>query len=237
MTKKPTSKQKITKAHCPNCGPQRNCREFASHEYKVHDDYDGVWMSYLHQMYKCRGCDLVFHTRTEVFSENIHPIGYDWKGDYIYDEDATIYSWPAISKREKPSWVNKINDETLSNLISELYVALESDLRVLAAIGVRTSFDRATELVRISPELTFAKKLNQLVTENHILQQDRDNLEILVNAGSAAAHRAWRPRSSDLSNMVDVLEKFLFNVVVPQPDVKKLKVTKKKSSPKSAKKK
>jgi len=226
MTKKPTSKQKITKAHCPNCGPQRNCREFASHEYKVHDDYDGVWMSYLHQMYKCRGCDLVFHTRTEVFSENIHPIGYDWKGDYIYDEDATIYSWPAISKREKPSWVNKINDETLSNLISELYVALESDLRVLAAIGVRTSFDRATELVRISPELTFAKKLNHYR---------------LASVGLCASR--WRPRSSDLSNMVDVLEKFLFNVVVPQPDVKKLKVpkkkkvTKKKSSPKSAKKK
>lgn len=57
--------------------------------------------------------------------------------------------WPALVERNPPKWVNNIEmaDEALGNLLSEMYSALNNDLRVLAAIGARTAFDRSSELL------------------------------------------------------------------------------------------
>jgi hypothetical protein len=80
---------------------------------------------------------------------------------------------------------------------------------VLAAIGVRTAFDRATESLGIDPSLSFADKLKKTESAGHVGKNEKDALAVLVDAGSAAAHRGWRPTHDDLTAMINALESFL----------------------------
>src|SRR5207302_10452998 len=104
-----------------------------------------------------------------------------------------------------------------------VYSALEHDLSVLAAIGIRTVFDRASELLGIAPSRTFGEKLSGLVDLGKIGVEQRETLAILTDAGSAAAHRGWRPSSEELDTMMTVIEMFLHNAFVIGDAVTKLK--------------
>ena len=54
---------------------------------------------------------------------------------------------------------------------------------------MRTAFDRASELLGVNPAKTFAEKLTDLVSRGHIGSSEKDTLDTLTDAGSAAAHR------------------------------------------------
>jgi hypothetical protein len=47
----------------------------------------------------------------------------------------------------------------LGDLLIEMYAALDADLRVLAAVGARTVFDRASEKFGVDPAESFAGNL------------------------------------------------------------------------------
>jgi hypothetical protein len=114
-------------------------------------------------------------------------------------------------------------DVTLGNLLSEMYTALNNDLRVLAAIGARTAFDRSSELLGVDSKLPFNQKLDQLVTMGKISKDERDTLEVLIDAGSAAAHRGWRPKPKAVNTMMDVVEAFLHRGFILGDGIQKLK--------------
>jgi hypothetical protein len=85
---------------------------------------------------------------------------------------------------------------------------------VLAAIGLRTSFDIAAELLSVDPDITFQAKLDYLLERKLIKGHDREHLDVLVNAGSASAHRGWKPTVEDLDALMDTLEAFIFDTFV-----------------------
>ncbi|MBJ2153874.1 DUF4145 domain-containing protein [Paracoccus sp. IB05] len=93
--------------------------------------------------------------------------------------------------------------------MTELYSGLDNGLSTLAGIGIRTCFDRATELVKVDTNLSFARKLDALFADGRIGSTEKDILVALIDAGSAAAHRGWSPSSGDLRTMMDVLEQFI----------------------------
>jgi hypothetical protein len=104
-----------------------------------------------------------------------------------------------------------------------MYTALNNDLRVLAAIGARTVFDHSSELLGVAPGLTFARKLDELLNQGKVSTDERDTLDVLVDAGSAAAHRGWRPKPKELNTMMDVVETFLHRSFILGDGIKKLK--------------
>lgn len=155
--------------------------------------------------------------------------------DHYYEEDGstgttcneTIKYWPALLQRKKPEWMSEygIDAENVGALgvaMLELYGALENDLLMLAATGIRTTYDIASELLGIDPNLTFEQKLEALVSSGRIGILDKGRLEMMVDAGSAAAHRGWRPAPSDLSTMMAVLENFVHESFVAPARRKKL---------------
>jgi hypothetical protein len=107
----------------------------------------------------------------------------------------------------------------------EMYDALAGDLRVLAAIAARTVFDRSSEFLGVDPALTFSQKLDKLGGDGKIGVDEHNILEVLVDAGSAAAHRAWRPSTAELGTMIDVVESFLQRSFVLGDGIKKLKAS------------
>jgi Domain of unknown function (DUF4145) len=207
----------VKKAFCAECGGMRNC-DIRGSTIESWDDAGGaVWGRTEWFILQCRGCDHVFCQTVKTFSQD-----YEHEWDEAAQEDVLVYDetiayWPAISKRKAPDWYTPIGfagDSLLYGAMGELYIALDNDLARLAAAGVRTAFDIASELLGIDTNLTFKEKLDALVLSGRINGVDRDRLEALTEAGNASMHRGWIPTPPDLSTMVDILEHFVHRAFV-----------------------
>ena len=220
-----TSAPKIIKAHCPRCGAGTNACVRAEHTVAAADPDDGTSSSDTGRILECCGCERVYFQRNFWFSEwetvGQHPI----TGDPCLEGGIETTYWPAPITRAEPKWIAEIHaaDRTLDQLLSEMYTALNSDLRVLAAIAARTTFDRSSELLGIDPALSFKRKLSALVDRGKISTDESEILAALIDAGGAAAHRGWRPAPDDLNTMIDVVEAFLHRSFILGDGIKKLK--------------
>jgi hypothetical protein len=213
-----------TKGHCPTCGAERYADIVCQHVEKSENEETGIWGERTFYILKCRGCEAVYFRKDHQHSE-------EWDHDHnprtgevetYYPVQTTYY--PALSKRSVPDWNWRLSiiDHDLDALTTELYRALDADVSVLAAVGVRTVFDRASQLLGIDPELNFAEKLEALVRSGAIGTGERDNLKALTDAGSAAAHRGWKPSLTALNTMMSILENFLYRNFILKGDAASL---------------
>lgn len=194
------------KGHCPNCGPAVNADVVA--EYVI-DGKNPRWQTTSEialRILQCPSCEAAYCQREYLGAEpELDPttgqLALPTKFSY----------WPVPARRRRPDWMDgrTLRDPTLEGLILEVYAALDADLRVLAAIGIRTAFDRASELLQVEPSLSFARKLDALTTTAMIAPAERRLLEALIDAGGAAAHRSWRPDAGQLGTMMDIIEAFI----------------------------
>jgi hypothetical protein len=115
-------------------------------------------------------------------------------------------------------------DDKLYGLLEETYQALNSGLKVITAIGMRTAIDRTTEVLKIDPSRTFEEKLEDLEKLGKISSDERKALAVLIDAGSAAAHRGWCPSNSDLYTMLSITENFLHRTFILDKEWKELGV-------------
>ena len=67
------------------------------------------------------------------------------------------------------------------------------------------------------------EKLDALHDGGHIAKTDRDALDVMTDAGSASAHRGWRPNTKELNTMLRLLEAFVHRNFVITDDVSNLK--------------
>jgi hypothetical protein len=218
------------KAICKNCGSNR-WATVVGHHSKMEEDEDGYgfWEKTEYRILKCDGCDEVFFQTDSIFSEDFdhgdpHPVtGELQQQEYSH----TIEHWPPIDKtrRERPNWLDKLGavDENLHSLYSSVYAALDRGIDVLAAIGVRTVFDRASELLSVDPAKRFDEKLTDLMAAGKIGADEKAILSILTDAGSAAAHRGWRPSQEQLDTMMAIIEGFLYRTFLLGADAKALR--------------
>lgn len=201
----------IVRGHCPQCGPDRKAHVRGKATVRWDDANSPVHGSTTGFLLECCGCETLYFRRDLWFSE--------WDDG---DEDITYFPFPAA--RKKPSWVEDIEvaDAVLGRLLGELYLSLDAGLRVMSATAIRTAIDRASELLGVNPSLKFFQKLDGLETGGHISSNERKILDVLIDAGSAAAHRGWRPTPDQLSIMMDALEGFLHRALILGDVVKSL---------------
>lgn len=221
----------IIRAYCSSCGGDRNC-EVRGHHRQAGGDDEGYhsWHTDWYIL-TCRGCDHVFAQSVSTDSED-YELGYDSRGDEMIEYNERIETWPARSKRDIPDWFSHQIVETdiknanaLNASLRELYGALDADLMVLASIAIRTSFDIAAELLGVDPALSFPEKMESLVNKGHIVEADKASIEILIDAGSASAHRGWRPSLADVDALTTALEDFIHASMV-FPAKKRVKAAK-----------
>jgi hypothetical protein len=202
------------KSHCPTCGPGRCANVLHKHRVESRDDETGMWEETTSYMLECGGCKTVFFQQDYLFSEDIGPDG----------PERTITYYPAPAKRKRPDWFSPLDIESrLYDLLRETYNALDVDARVLSVSGARTIFDRVSELLKIDPTLTFREKLGELQSEGHISLSELRHLDILTDAGGAAAHRGWKPKPDQLDTVMSILENFIHRKFVIESEAKRLK--------------
>lgn len=212
---------KVVKGHCPSCKGERNAKIVASHKTTWSDDDAPIGGSIDYRVLQCNGCDTVYFQEYELFSEDVK-YSYDFEGKTVSELIPTIKYWPSPFKRERPEWLDSIDDSVLHDLLKEVYTALDNQLNVLAAIGLRTAFDRSSEKLSIDPSLSFIKKLEELEKRKLIGEPELKALSVLTNAGSAAAHRAWKPSNQVLDTLMNIIEQFLHHQFILKKKIKKL---------------
>lgn len=204
------SEKKYETGHCPECGSER-ADVVAEHKVRYNDHHNDIQGVTDYQVLECRGCGSHYFKSNSSNSEDYHEY-FDYDLDEpVREHIETVKYWPPAAKRRPPEWSSEIGfeDRVLGSLFNDVYTALSNNLGVLAAIGMRTVFDRASELLGIDPARTFQDKLGDLKDGDHITDKERVVLAALIDAGSAAAHRGWQPKPKQLDAMMTILEAFL----------------------------
>jgi hypothetical protein len=218
---------------CPTCRMDRNTLVIAEHEEIVEPTLIApTAQGNAYRILKCAGCDTIYFQREsfEIFDKCDFDLDYDGddeppipadnlaelkdlfddlkRGDpERYDCEDGISYWPKPSVG--PDWLGNISDRVLIKLLKSVYTAREHDLRVLAAIGIRVVFDRVSELMEVDQTKSFAGKLDQLEKDGHISTGQRKALDVLTDAGNAAAHRGWEPSLEELKILISIMEHFV----------------------------
>ena len=199
---------KFEDGHCPECGGKR--ADIVCQHEERHEDPD-FHESMYYSILECRGCG-------EHYFKTCYMDSYDYSmsEEHGYVINKREKYWPPSGIRKKPKWEGRLfhKDAVLRSLFNDVYVALDNNLGVLATIGMRTVFDRASELLGIDPEMPFAGKLASLEKDDRITGQEKSVLEVLVEAGSAAAHRGWSPEPRQLDAMMAILEGFIHRAFI-----------------------
>ncbi len=119
------------------------------------------------------------------------------------------------TRRERPPWLGLLSwdHEDFYDLLKSMYVAVDNDLRQLAAIAARTAFERTAEKLCVTSG-SFRGMLDELVNLGEVSDRERTMLATLTQAGNAAAHRGWRPNVEQLDIALSIIEAFIHRVWV-----------------------
>lgn len=204
--------------HCPTCGPDRSADIGGEHHEHCEDCESDAWIDLDYRILRCRGCGSVYFQEAMISSEDpeLVPVLIDGREDLTLPERIT--HWPPPLIRAKPEWCTKpdfiLGNRILSRLLDDVYGTLNADLKVPAAVSARTAFDAAANQLGINPSSTFRAKLDGLTKQGRFGRDERNALDALVEAGSAAVHRGWEPTHEQLDTIVSILGDFLHRTFV-----------------------
>lgn len=115
--------------------------------------------------------------------------------------------FPCSEFRRPPEWLNDL-EQTQRFLLKEIYAALDIGMYAVALMGVRAVLD-----VWVSNQTSggnnFPKKLGPLVTYGTLSWRQVEILEVVFDAGSAAAHRGYAPSQPDALAAIEAVENLL----------------------------
>lgn len=204
---------KTTKAHCPTCDGERTCL--------VHGEVNKPWDyedrqgnsahgAVDHSLLECRGCETVFYESAAWNSEDVD-LWNDAEGNLRGEHPRERLTYPKPEGKTKPVWLDAMAkiDRQLHGILNEMYMAYDNQAFILTAVGLRTALDRGMEVLGIDPSLTFAEKLTALRDGGWIGETEKDILEVVTDAGNAAAHRGWSPDNQEITQLVYAMEVFL----------------------------
>lgn len=213
------------RGNCPECGPNRWAFVRTCFTHDREDGNVGIWVSTDHRILQCAGCETVYHSTSSLYSEDIEATYDPITGQQTEAPIRHVSFWPSALHRRRPAWLKQIaaSDGDFYSLLKSIYDALDGGLSVLSAIGIRTVLDAETARLDIDPSAPFAKKLNALYAQGFVGETERDILATLIDAGSAAAHRGWRPSEAELDTMMTILEGFLQRTRVLRAKAQELK--------------
>lgn len=142
-----------------------------------------------------------------------------------------VFSAPFLAadiKRQKPDptllpvWVEEL-PEAVRELLAETSQAKAYGWNRLTAMGIRTLFDLvAAEALSVDAG-GFKKKLEEMLREEHIVLVQHQNLDAMVNAGNAAAHRGFNPSPELIDTMWGIAMNAIESFYVLKPKAQRLK--------------
>lgn len=176
------------------------------------EERDGTSWGYKYQFIQCLGCKSASIREEFWFSE--------WD-----QEDIQITYYPPRIKRRRPDWLDHLDDRdaVLYNLLNEVYEAADYGHHRLMSMGIRSVMDHVmTYLVKDIGG--FEQKLDALVEQKIISEKQRELYDTVIEGGSAAAHRGYKPPWALLENMLELMEYLINHIYISGPMLEAAKV-------------
>lgn len=161
----------------------------------------------IYKTIQCRGCNTVSVEKTVAPK----PPATDKQVEY----------YPPRMTRRIPTWFSTLEPE-LQDLLTEVYNALRYGHNRLVAMGIRTVIDYVIR-IKVGDQGSFDAGLSRLADEGIIGKQQRDALETVIDTGSAASHRGYKPSIGHINFAVDVTEMILNQLCIAGPMIDHLR--------------
>lgn len=194
---------------CRKCGGDRYHSLCAEKTRIWRDDELPISGGNTWSIIECRGCETVTFMHEHWFSED-----YDMTAD---DPAPMIHRslYPPAPTRKMPEWGSEIwlAGSWPFELLRDIYEATGMKHYGLAAMGLRSIVDFVVT-TQAGDRGGFKDKLNRLRDQGMITQTQVDVLHALFDAGSAAAHRGYRPTQEDVYTLFDITESLLEQVFI-----------------------
>jgi hypothetical protein len=158
---------------------------------------------------QCRDCK----STTYCLDTCVHP-GHMMGDTYVQQTDY----FPPVPVRIRPEWVGRLQDGYQS-ILAEIYQAIDNSLFFLASTGTRTAVDQLI-VDKIGDAGSFEDKILKLVANKTIDEEEGKILVALIDAGSASAHRSYRPDPEKMNHMMEILEAIFYKSLI-EPEKKK----------------
>ena len=161
---------------------------------------------------QCKDCGAT----TYCVDTRIHP-GPMMGDSYV---ETTDY-FPPLPLRIKPAWYSSLT-EGYQTVLGEVYHAIDNSLFFLSSTGARTALDQLI-IEKIGDAGRFEDKVDKLVANKIIDDTEGTMLLAVFDAGSASAHRSYRPDRDTVNHMMDILEAIFYKLLVEPKRKEKLK--------------
>lgn len=164
---------------------------------------------------RCRGCH-DYSARVEHWYFDGVPIeGNEPVLVELAFQPPRLWAWP-------PDWLGELEtlDSDLFGLLTEVYSAANDEQVRLLSMGTRTALDHLMNVVLGADYGPFEKKLSEMVAKGHLTAKQKDELETVIDAGSASSHRAFRPPRQLIQAMLATMEGLVQNHYITGPMLK-----------------
>jgi len=193
---------KVTTAHCNDCGGDRRHDVLHSETKNFTIDDVGIWGGDRYETLRCRGCEGIRLRHTTWDSERRQH----------EEEDQVVYYPPAAARREPPWMFDLWLDQPgIGGLLREVYIALQNGSARLAGMGIRALVEQVM-IDKVKDQGTFGKNLTAFEQAGYISSRQAAALADILDAGHATMHRGWVPSQEDLGTLLDVTETMIETV-------------------------
>jgi hypothetical protein len=182
--------------------PCAECMKTTFHSALFTEVRDTKFGNERYRLLKCAGCGAV--------SLEVNSLG---------DESGLVKNeyYPSPVSRRVPMWSaflqlgiigNSAEDGAIGELLTEIYAAVRGGQLRLAVMGIRALLEQVM-ILKVGDEGSFTKNLKLFHERDHISEAQRNQMEIILDAGHAATHRLYRPKEEDLNIALDIAEGIL----------------------------
>jgi hypothetical protein len=202
-----------TKAHCNQCGGERNHETLHSETTRWNDETHPISGSDTYETLKCSGCENIKLRHTSWFSE---------------DDKPTVHYFPPAIFRRNPEWFSDLwldmpdDDSFVESLLKEIYIALQNNQPCLAAMGVRSLIEKVM-ISKTGDKGNFNKNITEFENLGYVSRIQRERVEAILEAGHATIHRTFEPSKKDVITLVDIAEHIIETVYLHEKKIDELK--------------
>ena len=158
---------------------------------------------------------------TECYNIKLCIEQFDIPGPMMGDPELLSRTYyPPLSFRTKPNWYSQLN-ENYRLILDEVYSALDNSLYCLASTGTRTAIDQLI-VEKVGDTGRFEDKIKALCDKGIIDVDEKDLLIAVIDAGSASAHRGFKPDDDDMNDMMKITEHIFYQVYIKPIEKKAL---------------
>lgn len=196
------------------------CQTFTSHksifQYDQNLSEEHFIFNLKYTIFECCGCQNVKFERKESSD-------YCDFNEHGMVPEITVY--PPHTFRQKPEWLSSLTppfnaghcfvNQEIIDLINEVYVAIQNGGYRLAIMGIRALIELIM-IQEVGDQGAFYKNMNAFQEKGFISKVQKEALGFVLEAGHAAIHRSYKPKATEVTAAIDIVENVLESIYVVQ---------------------